>query len=518
MLIVKKHRKVVLRAKAPEQILSVLPKAKKFNFKGRDFVAIPHRLDETRVLRNLGFEVPSPIGFYYDWSGQYEPFAHQRATSEALTLNQRMFVLNQIGTGKTLSVLWAYDYLRMTGQAGKMIIVSPLSTLDRVWADEIFRHFPHLTFSVVHSPSSERRKKLLAQDCDVYIVNHDGVRVIEKNLLLRKDIDVMVVDELAEYRNAKTERWRSLNRVARGMKWLWGLTGSPTPKAPTDAWAQVRLISPDNVPAYFTRFRDMVMRQAGPYRWLERVEAKFVVRDAMQPSILFTRDECLDLPDCTVSTRTVEMSAEQAAAYKDMLNRLRTEYAGGLVTASNEAVKAMKLLQIACGVAYASGGEDVILPTPQRISAVKEIIDSADGKVIIYVPLTGGLNRIADELTKDGYVVATVHGETPKDERSRVFNDFQTDRSLRVLIAHPRCMAHGLTLTAANVIIWYIPTYDYGVYEQACGRIIRQGQKRHQHIIHLEGSSIEKRVYQKLQNKESAQSLLLDLIKQDQEG
>ena len=517
MLISKKHKKVVINSRHPERITTVIPTAKIFQYKGHDLVAIPHKLDETKVLRNIGYPVPSPVSFYYHWSGRYDPFSHQRTTVEFLTLNTRAFVLNQIGTGKTLSVLWAYDYLRHVGKARKMLLVSPLSTLDRVWADELFQHFPHLSYSVLHGAAA-RRKKMLALDVDIYIINHDGVKVVQKELMERDDIDVVVIDELAEYRNASTDRWKAMHAVTTGRQWLWGLTGSPTPKAPTDAWAQVRLISPDRVPKSFTRFRDTVMRQINTFKWIPRPEAAHVVKEAMQPAILFKRDECIDLPPCTFSNRHVEMSPEQTRAYNDMLNKLKLEYAGGEVTAVNEAVKAMKLVQVAAGVAYTTDGEDVVLPCAERINAVKEIISEADGKVIVYIPLTGALNRIADELRADGLEVGVVHGETNKSERDEVFAAFQKGNSMQVLVAHPKCMAHGLTLTAANVIVWYIPTNDYSIYEQACGRITRPGQTRSQHIIHLQGSNVERKMYNRLENRGSAQGVLLDLIKADMEN
>lgn len=516
MLISKKHKKLVFNSRHPERITTLIPTAKMLPYKGRELVAVPHKLDETKVLRNIGYPVPSPVAYYYAWSGRYQPFAHQKTTVEFLTLNSRAFVLNQIGTGKSLSVLWAYDYLKSVGQANKMVIVSPLSTLERVWADELFRHFPHLTYAVLHGTAA-RRLKLLAQDVDVYIINHDGVKVIQDEIAKRTDVDTVVVDELAEFRNQRTERWKALNELVHGRKWVWGLTGSPTPKAPTDAWAQVRLISPDRVPKYFTKFRDSVMRQINTFKWVPRNEAAHIVKEAMQPAILFKRDECIDLPPCTFSTREVEMSPEQKDAYKNMLNRLRMEYQGGEVTAVNEAVKAMKLVQIACGVAYSTDGQNIILPSPERVDAVKKIVEEADGKVIVYVPLTGGLTRIADELRAEGYDVGVVHGETPKAERDIIFSAFQTGNDMRVLVAHPKCMAHGLTLTAASVIVWYIPTNDFSIYEQACGRIVRPGQKRHQHIIHLEGSNIERRMYNRLENKGNAQGVLLDLIKKDME-
>lgn len=420
-------------------------------------------------------------------------------------------------SGKTLSLLWAVDYLMQVGALGKLLIVSPLSTLERVWGDEIYRHFTHLNFVVLHG-SAEKRRKLLAQDADIYIINHDGLEVLLPELLARTDIDAVVVDEIAEYRNAKTDRWRAANAVLKGRKWKWGMTGSPTPRAPTDAWSQCRLIAPARVPNFFTRFRDQVMRQVTTFKWMPRPEANRVVQEAMQPAILFTRDECLDLPPCTFSSRHVEMGPEQKKAYKDMMSKLCIEHAGGRILAVNESVMAMKLVQIASGCVYSGDDNDLILPNEERIKAVLEIIEQAEGKVIVYVPLTGGLRLIADAIAKAGHTVATVHGATNKHDRDVIFSRFQSGSdALDVLVAHPQCMAHGLTLTKASVIIWYIPTNNFATYEQACGRITRQSQTMHQHIIHLEGSAIEQRMYRRLETRGSMQGALLGLIKKEME-
>src|SRR5688572_26405591 len=106
----------------PNRILTVIPTAKVINWRGTaQFVAVPHRVEETRVLRNLGFNAPSPIRYYYSWPGRFKPFQAQRETAEFLTLQGNAFVLNDLGTGKTLAALWAYDYLRSEGLANRVL-------------------------------------------------------------------------------------------------------------------------------------------------------------------------------------------------------------------------------------------------------------------------------------------------------------------------------------------------------------------------------------------------------------
>ena len=537
MLIYKEKKAVVLRLKNPSRVTTVIPTAVEVDHKGQRVVAVPHRPDETRVLRNLGFDVPDPMPYHYDWpkvSGRHEPFEAQRETASFLSMHSRAFCLNGMGTGKTNSALWAYDYMRRTKIINKVLVVCPLSTMERTWADSVFNTFPHLDAVVLHG-TREKRLKLLKQDVHIYIINIDGLATIKEELSKRPDIDLIVVDELALARNSSTERWKTLNAICnkQGNRRVWGMTGSPTPNAPTDAWAQCKLITPDNtvVPKYFSAFRDRVMRQLTQFKWINRPEANDVVYQMMQPAIRFSLDDCTDLPEQTFMTRDVELTPEQAKAYKDMLSKLSTEYAGGQILAVNEAVKANKLIQICCGVAYGTDGTSVVIPSKPRMDVLKEIIEESEGKVIVFVPLTGALESVATELSKmfatqaemaahklggSNFLtpeVRVVHGDTSKNERDQIFADFQKQANPRVLVANAATMSHGLTLTAATTIVWYAPVHSNEVYEQACARVRRPGQTRTTVIVHIAGSEVERRVYKRLQDKQSMQGLLLDMMK-----
>ena len=523
MLIHKEKKAVVLKLRNPARVTTVIPTAKLVAHKGQTLVAIPHRPDETRVLRNLGFDVPDPMPIHYNWpkvSGRFDPFQAQRETASFLAMHSRAFCLNDMGTGKTNSSLWAYDYLRRTKQVTKMLVVCPLSTMERTWGDSVFQTFPHLDHVVLYG-TRDKRIKLLKQDVHVYIINIDGLAAIKEELKSRPDIDLIVIDELALARNSSTDRWKLLNEICNKQttRRVWGMTGSPTPNAPTDAWAQCKLVTPDNplVPKYFSAFRDKVMRQISQFKWVARAEATDIVHKMMQPAIRFSLDDCTDLPEQMVLNREVDMTPEQKKAYKDMLSKLATEYQGGQILAVNEAIKANKLIQIACGVAYGTGGAEVILPCKPRIELLKEIIEESEGKVIVFVPLTGALEAVASELRQE-WSVEIVHGETSKSERDRIFGEFQKTPDPRVLVANAATMSHGLTLTAATTIVWYAPVHSNEIYEQACARVRRPGQTRTTVIVHIAGSEIERRVYQRLSEKQSMQGLLLDLMKNSPES
>jgi len=512
MLVVEKAKALALKLDYPARVLETIPTAKVLR---PNIVVAPHRLDEVRVLRNLGFEAPSPILHYYDWPGKFRPYEHQKDTAAFLTINQRALVLNEIGTGKTQSALWAADYLIQTGQVKKILVVSPLSTLERVWGDAIFFGFPNRKAVVLHG-TAERRRKLLGTDADFYIINHDGFPIISE--ITKGMFDLVIVDEAAVLRNHSTQRYKVLR------KWmdknpetrLWLMTGTPTPNDPTDAWTLARLVRSPYVPESFTAFRDQVMMKVGMYKWMPRPNSMEIVKNVLHPAVRYTRDECFDLPDTVVQTRKVELTAEQKKHYQSMIRHLITESntEAGTITAVNEAVKMQKLVQIACGVAYDDDGANVELDCSPRVNIVKELIEEAGEKVIVFVPLTGTLKMLERELSKH-WSIGVVNGAVSSSKRNTIFHDFQNEQDPRVLIAHPATMAHGLTLTSASTVIWYGPITSNEQYVQANGRIERIGKRHVSNVIHIEGTELEHFMYKRLANKQKLQGLLLDLIQQE---
>lgn len=534
MLILKDRKAVLLKLKDPNRVTTVIPKAKVVEANGSRYVAVKHGPEEVQVLRNLGINAPSPIKYHYAWPRRrgINPFAAQHETAEFLTLNNRAFILNGMGSGKTLATLWGYDYLRSLGIVKKALVITPLSTLERTWNDEVFQHFPHLTTAVLHGDRA-RRLKLLAEDVDLYLVNHDGIKVsgFVEALAARSDIDLIVVDEIAQVaRNSGTARYKALNTIVNRQtpRRAWGLTGTPVPNAPTDAWAQCRLLVPERVPPYFNRFKEQVMRQISQFLWVPRPNAMDVVYEAMQPAVRFSLDDCIDLPPCIHQMREVELSAEQKKAYKEMLVKLKTEAEAGEVLAVNEAVKAQKLVQIACGVAYGTNGEEVLFDAGHRMQVVKEIVEEAGTKVIVFVPFVAVIGALRDyleaELTPADYtrrklggtagtLVEVIHGGVSKNERDRIFQAFQQSPEPKVIIAQPAAMSHGLTLTAASTIVWYAPITSNDTFDQANARIVRPGQKHSQLVVMIEGTDIERRYYQRLKEKQKVQGVLLDMVR-----
>lgn len=493
------------------RVNNLIPHCKEYESEYNKFLLVPANKEELQLLRNLGYNTPSPLQINYDWCN-IQPFHAQIATTDMLVHNTRAYVLNSMGTGKTLSALFAFDYLKKQGLVNKMLVVAPLSTLTCVWENEVFSRMPHLDAQSLWHVKKPMRQEYLRRDADIYIINHDGIKLLGDDLIARRDIDVLCIDELAVFRNKKTARWKALRALVMNKNYAWGMTGSVTPMAPTDAWAQIQLLTPKNTVPSFTRFRDKTMIQVSQFRWIPKQDANDTVFEAMRPSVRFTRDDCVDLPPTTYSSRDVAMTDLQQKLYKQLCDQNYAQYMDKEVVAENSGIVMNKLLQIGCGFAYASNEKTLNVPAENRMKILAEIIEQCDTKLLVFTPFKYSVDMLEEYLLEHKIDCAKIYGDTAKRERDRIFSAFQNSDQYKVIVAHPQTMAHGLTLTAADTIVWYAPTCSLEIYEQANARITRPGQVNHTSIIHIQSTDIERRIYRKLKERGDMQEALLDMF------
>lgn len=516
MIVSERHKALVMKLRNPGKVTAVLPKAKVLKEEnGASVLAVPHSLDVYKVLRNIGLNPPHPIKHYYDWPCYYPaPMAHQIETAAFLTTYPRCYCLNGMGSAKTLSALWAYDYLRKLGRVKKMLVVAPLSTLERTWGDEVFRHFPDLECVILYGTKVQRLRQLKS-DAHIFVINHDGIKVVLDELIA-EDFDVVVLDELTQVaRNPRSLRWKAANQIVKKARYVWGLTGTPIPNDPCDAYGQIKLLTPNNVPRSYSMFQDMVSRLVGPFKRIALHNAAETVFNMMQPSIRYATEDCIELPETIYVERHAPLTGDHLKAYNRMKEQKIYELtAGGPKTiAVNEAVVAMKLIQIACGAVITTEGEISRIESKERMAVVDELLEEAEAKVIIFCPVLGGVDYIVDELRKKygDYAVGQIDGRIGKSVRDEVFSSFQGGGAIKYIVAQPAAMSHGLTLTAASMIIWFAPCYSNETFEQANARIVRPGQKRKTVIACIEGTDLERRIYNRLWERKKVQGKLLDM-------
>jgi SNF2 family DNA or RNA helicase len=258
----------------------------------------------------------------------------------------------------------------------------------------------------------------------------------------------------------------------------------------------------------------MVMHKVTQFKWLPKENATQIVYEALQPAIRFTKEECLDLPEMVYTKREVELTRQQAKYYKDLKQRLVIQAAGEEITAANAAINMSKLLQISSGAVYTDDGEALEFDIKHRYKVLREVIDESSKKVLVFVPFKHTIDILTDKLRSDGITTEVIRGDVSAPNRTAIFKRFQEQDDPRVLVIQPQAAAHGVTLTAANTVVWWGPTSSLEIYAQANARVHRSGQDHKCTVVQLQGSPVEKRVYSLLDSRIDVHTKMIDLYKE----
>jgi SNF2 family DNA or RNA helicase len=458
-------------------------------------------------------DIPSPILRDYKWPGIHQPFNHQKTTASFLSLRQRAFCFNEAGTGKTSAAIWAADYLMDIGVIKKVLIVCPLSIMYTAWQADVFKTAMHRTCGVAHG-EREKRVKVLNANYDFVVINFDGVGTVFDELVAQQ-FDLIIIDEANGYKNPQTRRWKTLAKLITASTRLWMMTGTPASQGPLDAFGLARLVSPHRVPKYITAWRHAVLIQRSKFVWQPKPDSKDRVHYALQPAVRFTKKECLDLPEVVYQTRDVPMTPQVHQYYKKLKDEFLIEAAGEEVTAINAAARLNKLLQLSGGAVYTDNRDVIEFDISPRLNALMETLDETSNKVLVFVPYHHTIQVVTEFLSKHGVTNEVISGDVSASARSRLIDKFQQQADPKVLVIQPQAASHGVTLTAADTVVFWSPVMSVETYIQCIGRIDRVGQKNSMTVVHLQGSDVERRVYKMLQGKVDSHQQLVDLYKQE---
>ena len=470
---------------------------------------------ESETLARLGFDdTPSPMLKSYQWTGKLTPFNHQKTTASFLSIRRRAFCFNEQGTGKTASVIWAADYLMKRGLVKRVLVLCPLSIMKSAWQQDLFKFAMHRSCSIAHG-SAKQREKIINAGAEFVIINFDGLATV-KDQIIAGAFDLIVVDEANAYKNAQTNRWKIMSQIMKATDpRLWMLTGTPAAQSPLDAYGLAKLADSPNCPKYYGQYRDQVMMKITQFKWVPKHKAQDVVHSILQPAIRFEKKDCLDLPEVTHIEREAPLTPQQAKFYNQLKSQMLIEAAGEEVSAVNAATKINKLLQISGGAVYSESGAVIEFDVSNRLNVVLEVIEEASNKVLVFVPFTHTIELLRAKLEKEGITCDVINGKVPVNRRSEIVTRFQTQKDPHVLILQPQAASHGLTLTAADTIIWYAPVTSVETYLQANARIDRPGQKNAMTVVHIRGSEVESRLYSMLQNNIDNHEKIIDLYRKE---
>lgn len=394
-----------------------------------------------------------------------------------------------------------------------MLVICPISAMERTWAKEIMDEFPWLKFQVLYG-TKDKRLRNLSKDADVYIVNHDGVTTILDELIARKDINAVCADELAVYRDGRSKRTEKFRELACRKTWVWGLTGSPIPRAVTDVWGPCSAITPKTIPRWFTIFRAQLMDK-DPFRmhkWNPKPGAEERAVACMQPSVRFKLSDVAELPPNVKRYYEASLTTQQRTIYSEMRRTAISLIGSEKVDALNAGAILSKLLQISLGYVYTREGKTITLDNVPRLQLILDLIDSALRKVILFAPFKSSINGLSKMLEANKIDHAIITGDVSAAKRPAIFGDFQDTPRYKVLLAHPVCMAHSLTLTAATTTIWAAPVTSLDTFQQANARFFRVGQNEKTLVAMVGGTPAEERMYKLLGSNESIQNNFLSIL------
>ena len=512
------NKALLFRTRNPDKY-SIIPKHKvlEADDDGIHEVAVYWGLDEARVLHNLGVKnVPSPITKRYSWPGRYRPMQHQIDTAAFLTMHRRAFCFNDPGTGKTMSALWAADYLIEKGYVRRVLVLCPLSIMQSAWMQDLNNAIMHRSAIVAHHTQSSRRIEMIQQDYTFVITNYDGLALVAQEIISDGRFDLIIVDEANCYKNATTNRWKALASIIKPETYLWMMTGTPASQSPVDAYGLARLVNPGGIPKYLSAWRDMTMHKITQFKWAPKPNAAELVFEALQPAIRFTKAQCLDLPPVITVTRDVPMTPQQSKYYRLLKEQMMVKAAGETISAVNAGVAVSKLLQISCGAAYTDDKEVVEFDASPRLAVLEEVLQETKRKVLIFAMFRSSIDAVATYLNKKGYPTEQIQGDVSPAKRNRIIHDFQTTDNLRVLVLQPAAAAHGLTLTAADTVIFYGPLMSVEMYTQCIARADRKGQDSDKvTVVHLQSSHIEREMFKAMNSKVSEHALLVNLFNEE---
>lgn len=509
------NRALLITTKQADIIANLIPKSKVLERRGSTGKVLVHwGLEECQILRNLHIRnVPHPILGKYNWPGVYRPMGHQRTMASFMASHKRNYNLSSPGVGKTSAAAWAADYLMSQGIIKRVLVLCPLSIMESAWQSDLFKTAMHRTVGIAYG-TREKRAAVIKGNYEFVIMNHDGVKIMQKELL-EAAFDLIIIDELTFFKSSQSDRSKSLHAIIRPNTWVWGMTGTPAAQAPTDAYGLAKVVRPDSIPKFFGRFRDEVMVKVTPFKWAPKPNAKDTVFKLLQPAIRFTKEECLDLPSITYTSRHIPLTKQQEVYYKKIKSQMAVAVAGVQITAVNAATLINKLLQISQGCIYGEDREVLEFDVSNRYNELVDIVNQSEHKVIVFVPYTHTISMLQNRLQADGITCDTISGDVAVSKRTGIFKAFQTEENPKVILIQPQSAAHGVTLTAADTVVWWGPVASTETYLQANARAHRNGQKNKVTVVHLEGSAAERRIFSLLQNNIDVHQSIVDLYKQE---
>lgn len=456
------------------------------------------------------------------------PYDHQRKALSDSWAAEYYALFMEMGTGKSKVAVDNMAILYERGEIDAALIVAPKGVYDNWVKGEIPVHLPDRIERQVLRWTPQKTKRFESELVDFITLKGNLLKIFVMNVeafssprgteaaeafLFQNPNNMVIVDESTTIKNRKAQRTKNIVKLRDRSKYRRILTGSPITKSPMDLFSQCDLLKEkclgfNSYFAYQSRYANVQKRTMGHrsfqqivgYRRLDELSEKL---DRFSNRVL--KEDCLDLPAKVYIRREVPLTVEQARLYTQMKKlALAKMESGELATTASVLTQIMRLQQICCGH-LAPDDEEIKTIKNNRLDELLGLVEEVNGKAIIWATYSHDIELIRQEIAKmyGEDSVAAYYGATPQDERQEIVNRFQnTSDPLRFFIGQPKTGGYGITLTAANTVIYYSNSYDLEIRLQSEDRAHRIGQTHKVTYIDLVSpDTIDEKILLALRNK-----------------
>ena len=430
-----------------------------------------------------------------------KPYAHQLTALEKSWNKETFAYFMEMGTGKTKVLI---DNLAMLYDKGKVdgaLIIAPKGVVGTWYKQELPTHLPdHIeNVTVLWQPlitkkQQESLDELFGTDNKLHILvmNVEALSTLKgkkfASSFLNSHSSMMAIDESTTIKNSSAKRTKNILELSNMAKYRRIMTGSPVTKNPLDLYSQCEFLSPwllnfQSFYAFRNRYAEMktIHARGRSIQVVNHFKNIGELSDKLKNfSYRVLKEDCLDLPDKVYIKREVELTPEQQTHYKQMKSQALTALKGKIISAPHVLTQLMRLHQITCGHLKLDDGttEDI---KNNRLNELMDVLEEVEGKVIIWANYIYDIEKIVKAIIKKygEESVVDYYGAIESETRQKNITDFQNPRSaVRFFVGNPQTGGYGITLTAANTVIYYSNGYDLEKRLQSEDRAHRIGQKK----------------------------------------
>ena len=441
---------------------------------------------------------------------KYIPYDYQSKATDFIITHPISALLLDMGMGKSSITLTAIKKLKDLGKVKKVLIIAPIRVAKTTWKNEILKweHLKDLKYSIVVGDKN-KRINALSETSDIYLINRENVEWLVDKSDIDFDFDMVVIDELSSFKSYDSKRFKAFIKVRPRIKRIVGLTGTPTSNGLMDLFAEYKILDQgERLGKYITHFRNKYFEQDNwcEFIWYLRPGAEeMIYKKISDITISMKALDYLNMPKLLINEIKVELEPSEKRHYKDLKKHMVLELGGLNVVASNSAVLAGKLLQMANGTIY-DENKNYITIHNKKLDALEDLIEQANGKsVLVAYWYQSDRDRILNRFPYAKEI------KTEKDI------DAWNNKNIEVGLIHPASAGHGLNLQdGGSILIWFSLTWSLELYEQTNARLYRQGQKETVVIHHiLTKDTIDEEVMKALKDKNTTEQRLLNAVKME---